>query len=55
MILTLLFVLRTYTSFRIHDHMLQSSSQIHTKNQIINWNISLQGDCLHTYPLEVII
>ena len=40
--LTLLFVLSTYTSFRIHDHMLQSSSQVHTKNQIINWNRSLQ-------------
>ena len=39
---TLLFVLSTYTSFRIHDHMLQSSSQVHTKNQIINWNRSLQ-------------
>ena len=37
-----LFVLSTYTSFRIHDHMLQSSSQVHTKNQIINWNRSLQ-------------
>ena len=36
------FVLSTYTSFRIHDHMLQSSSQVHTKNQIINWNRSLQ-------------
>ena len=40
--LTYLFVLSTYTSFRIHDHMLQSSSQVHTKNQIINWNRSLQ-------------
>jgi hypothetical protein len=37
-----LFVLSTYTSFRIHDHMLQSSSQVHTKNQIINWNRNLQ-------------
>ena len=37
-----LFVLSTYTSFRIHDHMLKSSSQVHTKNQIINWNRSLQ-------------
>ena len=36
------FVFSTYTSFRIHDHMLQSSSQVHTKNQIINWNRSLQ-------------
>ena len=36
------FVLNGYTSFRIHDHMLQSSSQVHTKNQIINWNRSLQ-------------
>ena len=26
-----LFVFSTYTSFRIHDHMLQSSSQVHTK------------------------
>ena len=40
--LALFFVLSTYTSFRIHDHMLQSSSQVHTKNQIINWNRSLQ-------------
>ena len=37
-----LFVLSTFASFRIHDHMLQSSSQVHTKNQIINWNRSLQ-------------
>ena len=42
LMLSHLFVLSTYTSFRIHDHMLQSSSQVHTKNQIINWNRSLQ-------------
>ena len=36
------FVFSTYTSFRIHDHRLQSLSQVHTKNQIINWNRSLQ-------------
>ena len=35
-------VLHSWTSFGIHDHMLQSSSQVHTKNQIINWNRSLQ-------------
>ena len=42
LILALLFVLSTYPSFRIHDHMLQSSSKVHTENQIINWNRSLQ-------------
>ena len=41
-----LFVLSTYTSFRIHDHLLKSSSQVHTKCQIINWNRSLEQGML---------
>ena len=37
-----LLVLSTYTSFRIHDHMLQKFIKISYRNQIINWNRSLQ-------------
>jgi hypothetical protein len=41
--------------FRIHDHMLQSSSQFHTHTKKSN-KIKLATDkCLHAYPLGVII
>ena len=49
------FVFSTYTSFRIYDHMLQGSSQVHTKCQVTNLNRILQQRFLHAYQLGVII
>jgi hypothetical protein len=44
-----LFILSTYISFRIHDHMLKSSSQVHTKKSNHKLKFTTENVYMHIH------